>query len=132
MSWYLIMVSWEMDDEIRAIHKFKNLYRYLSPLTPTDVKIDQKVKDWVGPIPELGGDDDPRRDIVDGSLKPLNLNGSRKFVIIFKIKPDRSHRIVTEISARISLNAPIKVEIFPATYVHDLVRVLAENTSSSE
>ena len=121
-NWFLIMVSWEENAVSEAIERFYAVYRYLFALGPPDA-ISAEMKEKIKPIP-LGGDEDPRNDIVKESLKPLNLTGERKFVIILQIRPGKSNRVLQELSARITLNAPITVKIFPATYVHDLIGIL--------
>lgn len=121
MNWFLIMVSWEMSADQEAVRRFHKVYKYLTMKAP-GVNKDLARKDYNKIYPEDPiGDDDPVYEIVDNSLKPLNLIGRRKFIIICQTP---SNRVLQRLSKMISLEAPISVEIFPATYVTELVDIL--------
>jgi hypothetical protein len=114
-SWFLIMASWQMGADLEAIQRFHEVYKYLRILTP-------------GPERQAALDglprEDPRLSLVPDSLKSLNLIGRRQFVIVCQIKSENCNRILQELSKIIILEARISVEIFPATYVHDLNTML--------
>jgi len=117
-SWFLIMASWEIGADDKAVQRFHEVYEYLLPLAPTDdPELRQKA---LAALPK----DDPRSTLVADSLKSLNLIGRRKFVIICQILNDKSNKWLQKLSKMISLGAHINVEIFPATYVHDLEAIL--------
>jgi hypothetical protein len=120
-NWYLIMCSWETGADDEAVQRFHHLYTYFSILTPTK---DPKVREDA--LAKLKSHDphDPRLTLVPESLKSLNLIGRRKFVIICQITSENCNRELQTLSREISLGAPVSVEIFPATYVHDLIGVL--------
>jgi hypothetical protein len=106
-NWFLIMVSWDWDADQDAIRKFQWVYKYLNAY---NVKAEwDKVKA-----------DDPRKAIDFDSLKALNLIGQRKFVIIGRT---RSNVVLQEISANITLQTAIRVDVFPATYVHEFKKI---------
>ena len=121
-SWFMIMVSWEMGADGEAVQRFHQVYKYLNLRAPgMDENEDkrkeaEKVYNESYPKDPLV-EDDPVYDIVQGSLKPLNLIGRRKLVIICQTP---SNRVLQRLSKMISLNAHISVEIFPATYVTEL------------
>jgi hypothetical protein len=120
-NWFLIMCSWEMGADAAAIQRFHDVYDYLRILSPPD-EVRQKA------LAELALKDpnDPRLTLVPESLKSLNLIGRRKFVIICQTTTNNCNRVLQALSRIISLEAPISVEIFPATYVHDLINLLPE------
>ena len=64
---------------------------------------------------------DPLFDLDSDSFKALNLIGRRQFVIIGQAT---SNRLQQKLALDIGLGTRIKVEVFPATYVHDLRTVL--------
>ena len=111
VDWFVIVSSWEAGADDAAVQRFHDVYQYLNVLAP-----DYREK-------ALAGLDknDPRRDIVPETLRALNLIGRRKFMIICQT---RSNRVLQELSKKISLGAPVNVEIFPATNVHDLEALL--------
>lgn len=115
-NWFLIMCTWEMGADDIAVQRFHDLYDYLRILAPPD-DVRQKALDA---LPR----DDPRLTLVPDSLKSLNLIGRRTFVIVCQIISEKSNKLLQELSKRMSLGAPISVEIFPATFVHDLLDVL--------
>jgi hypothetical protein len=119
-NWFLIMCSWEMGADDEAIQRFHEVYKYLIPLAPTD---DPEVRQQaLAALPK----DDPRLTLVPDSLKSLNLIGRRKFVIICQIISPNCNKFLQKLSRMISLRASISVEIFPATFVHDLKAILPE------
>jgi len=122
-NWFLIMASWEMGADAEAIQRFYDVYHYLLPLAPSDA-IPGEIRDRIKEDPILDPDD-PRSSLVPTSLKSLNLIGRRKFVIIGQTTSNNSNRVLQALSRKISLGAPINVEIFPATYVHDLIGILS-------
>jgi len=102
-NWFLIMCSWDWNADKDALEKFQWVYTYLNLYnTPAEWKKVHK--------------DDPRRAMDFRSLKALNLIGQRKFVIIIQTS---SNNVLQKISSEITLGTAIKVEIFPATYVHE-------------
>jgi hypothetical protein len=121
-NWFLIMVSWEAGADAEAIQRFYDVYDYLLPLAPANV-IPEEIRDRVKADP-IQSPDDPRLGLVPASLKSLNLIGRRKFVIIGQTTSNNSNRVLQALSRKISLGAPISVEIFPATNVHDLIGIL--------
>jgi hypothetical protein len=125
-NWFLIMCSWEMGEDAEAVQRFHAVYEYFTPLTPTDNPEGRQE------ALALLAKDDPRLSLVPDSLKSLNLIGRRKFVIICQIISENSNRVLQALSRKISLGAPISVEIFPATYVHDLTNILPERRAVSE
>jgi len=117
-SWFLIMASWEIGADDKAVQRFHEVYEYLLPLAPTDdPELRQKA---LAALPK----DDPRSTLVADSLKSLNLIGRRKFVIICQIISPNCNKLLQTLSRMIILDAPINVEIFPATFVHDLNAIL--------
>jgi len=125
-SWFLIMVSWEMDADGDAVKRFHQVYNYLNLRAPgmdkneEDRKAAESLYNKHYPEDPLV-EDDPVYDIVEGSLKPFNLIGRRKFVIICQTP---SNRVLQRLSKMISLNVRISVDIFPATYVTELRDIL--------
>lgn len=108
-NWFVIMCSWELGADDEAVKRFNKLYEYLDVLRDTE---------W---LKAAQGSKDLRLDLNSESILALNLIGRRKFLIICQA---RSNRVMQELSKMISLRAPIKVEIFPATNVHDLYNIL--------
>ncbi len=126
MNWFLIMVSWEMGADEVAVSRFHQVYMYLNVRAPGMDEDKRKRREAEDAYNECYKDDpivtdDPVYDIVVGSLKPFNLIGRRKFVIICQTP---SNRVLQRLSKMISLKAPINVEIFPATYVTELRDIL--------
>lgn len=123
-NWFLIMVSWEMGADDEAVQRFSQVYMYLNIRAP-DIKEDEQKKrqeEYNKSYPDDPvREDDPVYEIVQGSLKPLNLIGRRRFVIILQTK---SNKVLQRLSKMISLHAHITVEIFPATYVTELRGIL--------
>jgi hypothetical protein len=105
-----------MGADEEAVKRFYEVYKYLRILAPPD-DVRQKA---LAALPK----DDPRLTLVADSLKSLNLIGRRKFVIVCQIISPNCNKVLQELSKMISLYAPINVEIFPATYVHDLEAIL--------
>jgi hypothetical protein len=124
-NWFLIMASWGIDADEKAKERFYDVYDYLRLLAPPEKipKVMQGIK-----RDSVPGEDDLLMDIVPGSLKSLNLIGRRKFVIVCKIKPSGGNRLLQTLSKKISFGAPISVEIFPATDVHDLIGIMPPET----
>jgi len=113
-NWFLIMCSWDWDADKVALEKFQWVYNYLNIYNTPEWK-------------ELR-DDDPRKAMDFESLKALNLIGKRKFVIIGQTS---SNNVLQKISSEITLGTAIKVDIFPATYVHDFKKIsMTENLRS--
>ena len=110
-SWFLITCSWEPDADADAVNKFGGVYDYLNLLTD-----DNKLKEFRNKNPT-----DPLFDLDSDSFKALNLIGRRQFVIIGQAT---SNRLQQKLALDIGLGTRIKVEVFPATYVHDLRTVL--------
>lgn len=110
-SWFLIRCSWEPDADGDAVTKFGEVYDYLNQLTD-----DKKMAELKNNKP-----DDPLFDIDSDSFKALNLIGRREFVIIGQAT---SNRLQQHLALMIGLRTHIKVEVFPATYVHDLHKVM--------
>jgi hypothetical protein len=118
-SWFLIMVSWEAGADAAAQERFKEVFEYLNIFKSEDPKArDEKLKELEKKHPA-----DPRLEVVPDSLKALNLIGRRKFVIIFQTK---SNKVLLALSKMISWSGPISVEIFPASYVFEVERILSE------
>lgn len=110
-SWFMIMCSWEPDADGEAVKKFGAVYDYLQLLTD-----DQKLTEFENRNP-----DDPLFDLDLDSFKALNLIGRHQFVFIGQAT---SNRLQQKLALDIGLGTHIKVEVFPATYVHDLRKVL--------
>ena len=108
-NWFLIMVSWDWNADQDAIKKFQWVYNYLNAY---NVK-EQWKKISANP-------NDPRNALDFDSLKALNLIGQRKFVIIGQTT---SNKVLQEISSNVTLETAIRVDVFPATYVHEFTRV---------
>jgi hypothetical protein len=124
--WFMIMVSWDIGADSEAVQRFAKVYLYLNVRAPymDDHKDEQAaaVKTYNEAYkddPIVG--DDPIHEIVSGTLKPFNLIGRRRFVILLQTS---SNRVLQRLSKMISLYAPIRVEIFPATYVTELKDIL--------
>ncbi len=114
-NWFVILCSWELEAEDEAVERFNDVYEYLNILRNARWLDEQEKL-------ELGGKDTDTRYALDrDSLKALNLIGRRKFVFVFQSK---SHKILLELSKRIGLNSPIKVEVLPAVHVHDVYGAL--------
>jgi len=104
-SWFIIMCSWESEADDEAVPIFKEVYeKYLSILTKGG---------WRDQLE----DTDPRLDLDSDSFKAINLIGRRQFVIIGQAT---SNKVQQHLALMIGLGTRIKVEVFPATYVHDL------------
>ena len=110
-SWFMIVCSWEPEEDDDAVKKFGAVYDYLQPLND-----DKTLKEFENEIP-----DDPLLDLDPDSFKALNLIGRRQFVLIGQAT---SNRLQQKLALEIGLGTRIKVEVFPATYVHDLRGVL--------
>lgn len=110
-SWFMIMCSWESDADADAVTTFGAVYDYLNLLTD-DVEL-KKFKSE--------NQNDPLFDLDSGSFKALNLIGRHQFVFIGQAT---SNRLQQKLALDIGLGTHIKVEVFPATYVHDLRNVL--------
>lgn len=110
-SWFLIMCSWEPDVDSDAVAKFGAVYDYLEILTDDKMLAEFKNKN----------PDDPIFDLDSDSFKALNLIGKRQFVIIGQAT---SNRLQQKLALEIGLGTRLKVEVFPATYVHDLRAVM--------
>ena len=106
-SWFLIMCSWEPDADVEAQTKFRDVYGYLEVL-----KDDTDLKKYITENPN-----DPLCDLDSNSFKALNLIGRRQFVMIGQAK---SNKLQQKLALDIGLGTHIKVEVFPATFVHDL------------
>lgn len=111
-NWYVILCSWELEDEEEAVTRFNDFYLYLDKLR------DEK---W---IRDESNSEDIRLHLDDDSLLALNLIGRRKFLIVCQSK---SHKILLELSKRIGLRSPVKVEVLPAVHVHDVYGALSPN-----
>ena len=97
-SWFLIVISWEWDQDKDAILKWKQVYNFLK-------------RPKKGPV-------DPLRDeISDDGLIALNLIGKRQFVIAGQ---SMTNKPLQKISSMIALNTGIEVEVFAATNVFEL------------
>ena len=98
-DWFFIMCSWEQPDDREAMDKWIEVYNFFirAPADPTKVY-------------------NARDDIADQGLIALNLIGKRKFVIAGQT---RSNKALQEISSMITLQSPIKVDVFAATNVYD-------------
>jgi len=110
-SWFLILCSWEPEEDDAAVKKFGAVYNYLEPLT--DVKMLTEFKN--------NNPNDPLCDLDPDSFKALNLIGRRQFVMIGQAK---SNRLQQKLALDIGLNTRVSVEVLPATFVHDLRGVL--------
>lgn len=96
-NWFLIQCSWEYDADSIALAKWQEVYDWFKPDNPKD-------------IPPL------REEIANEGLLALNLIGKRKFVIAGQAK---SNKPLQELSSMITLNTPIKVDVFAATNVFE-------------
>lgn len=110
-SWFLIMCSWEPDADGEAQTKFGEVYRYLQVLMD-----DKQLEDFKNNNPN-----DPLCDLDSNSFKALNLIGRRQFVIIGQAT---SNKLQQKLALDIGLGTRIKVEVFPATFVHDLHKIM--------
>jgi hypothetical protein len=108
-NWFLIMCSWDWNADADALKKFQWVYRYLNVYNDKD--------EWQKLV---NNPNDPRNAMDFGSLRALNLIGKRIFVIIGRTT---SNNVLQEISSNITLETAIRVELFPATYVHTFARV---------
>ena len=118
-NWFLIECSWQMGADDEAVKRFRDVYTYLLPLTPTEKPEERKAA-----IERAAKEDPLLLNVVPDSLKSLNLIGRRKFVIICQIISPNCNKLLQTLSRMIILDAPINVEIFPATFVHDLNAIL--------
>jgi hypothetical protein len=111
-NWFLIMCSWDWNADQDAIKKFQWVYNYLNAY---NVK-----EQWK----RISANVDDFRNALDfDSLKGLNLIGQRKFVIIGRTT---SNKVLQEISSNVTLGTAIRVDVFPATYVHEFATVNIE------
>ena len=110
-SWFLILCSWEPEEDDAAVKKFGAVYDYLQPLTD-----EKKLAGFKKDNP-----DDPLCDLDPDSFKALNLIGRRQFVLIGQAT---SNRLQQKLALDIGLGTRISVEVLPATFVHDLRTVL--------
>jgi len=104
-NWFLIMCSWDWDADKMALERFQWVYNYLNAYN--------NAEEWKKITADAN---DPRNAMDFESLKALNLIGQRKFVIIGRTT---SNKVLQRISSEITLGTPIRVDIFPATYVHE-------------
>ena len=110
-SLFMIVCSWEPEEDAIAVERFGKLYGYLNMLNNSDkLAALQKQNPY-----------DPLFDIDADSFKAINLIGRREFVLIGQAS---SNRLEQRIALDIGLGSRIKVEVFPATYVHDLRSIL--------
>jgi hypothetical protein len=93
-NWFLIMCSWECDHDKDAMETWKEVYNVFIDKTRVE----------------------KNPDIHPDGLLALNLIGQRKFVIAAQI---RSNAVLQQISAMITLEKGIKVDVFPATNVFE-------------
>jgi hypothetical protein len=108
-NWFMIMVSWDWNADQDAISKFQWVYNYLNAYNVPEKW--EKIK----------ADPNDHRNAIDfESLKAINLIGQRKFVIIGRTA---SNKVLQEISANITLHTAIKVDVSPATYVHEFTKI---------
>jgi hypothetical protein len=114
-SWFLMMFSWEPGADVEAEERFIKAYKYLDELSADD---------WRDKLDT----DDPRLDLDSESLRALNLIGRRKFVVIGQ---STSNRVLQELALKVGLGAPIKVEVFPATFVHDLYKIMPSTQATT-
>ena len=110
-SWFMIVCSWEPEEDDAAVQKFEAVYDYLQPLN--DYKTLEEL--------ESNHPDDPILDLDPDSFKAINLIGRRQFVMIGQAK---SNRLQQKLALDIGLKTRISVEVIPATFVHDLRTVL--------
>jgi hypothetical protein len=109
-NWFVIVCSWDLEAEGEAIERFEHTYHYLNKL---------REPGWLE-----NNKNDPRAALDVDSLKALNLIGRRKFVIVCQT---RSHKVLLELSKRIGLRSPVKVEVLPASHVHDVFGAVASD-----
>ena len=114
-SWFLITCSWEPGADVEAEDRFIKTYKYLDELS-TD--------GWRDKLDT----DDPRLDLDSESLRAFNLIGRRQFVVIGQT---RSNRVLQELAIKIGLGAPIRVDVFPATLVHDLYNIMPSTQATT-
>jgi 3-dehydroquinate dehydratase len=100
-NWFLIMCSWGENADKDALEKFQWVYRYFNAYDGRDAN-------------------DLRNAMDFASLKALDLIGQRKFVIIGRTT---SNRVLQKISANVTLETAIRVDVFPATYVHEFAKL---------
>ena len=110
-SWFMLMVSWEPEVDDEAVIRFEEVYKYLKVLT-SDKELEKL---------EAAEPDDPRLDVDPDSFKAINLIGRRQFVMLGQSK---SNRLQQNLALMIGLRSCIKVDVFPATLVHDLQKVM--------
>jgi len=108
-NWFLIMCTWDRDADKDAIDKFQWVYNYLNARN----------------VPEqwktISANANDFRNALDfDSLKALNLIGQRKFVIIGRTL---SNNVLQVISSNVTLETSIRVDVFPATYVHEFAKL---------
>jgi hypothetical protein len=108
-NWFLIMCSWDWNADQDAFKKFQWVYNYLNAYNVKDL--------WE----KISADPNDHRNALDfDSLKGLNLIGQRKFVIIGRTT---SNKVLQEISSNVTLQTSIRVDVFPATYVHEFAKI---------
>ena len=100
-NWFLIMCSWDGNADKDALEKFQWVYHYFNAYDSRDAN-------------------DLRNAMDFASLKALDLIGQRKFVIIGRTT---SNRVLQKISSNVTLETAIRVDVFPATYVHEFARL---------
>jgi hypothetical protein len=110
-SWFMIMCSWEPDEDDIAVKRFEEVYTYLKVLNA-----DQELEKLKASKP-----DEPRLDVDPDSFKAINLIGRRQFVMLGQAK---SNRLQQHLALMIGLRSRIRVDVFPATLVHDLQKVM--------
>lgn len=108
-NWFVIMCSWDWNADEHALKRFQWVYHYFNAYNVPD--------EWKK---VLADPNDARNAIDFESLKALNLIGQREFVIIGRTS---SNRVLQEISSNITLNTAIRVDVFPATYVHEFAKI---------
>ena len=108
-NWFLIMCSWDWNADKGALERFQWVYNYLNAYNNEEER--KKI---------TADANDPRNALDFESLKALNLIGQRKFVIIGRTT---SNKVLQEISSNITLETAIRVDVFPATYVHEFARI---------
>jgi len=110
-SWFMIMCSWEPEADEEAVKIFDRTYQYLKALTSDKLLDELRNKNA----------DDPLFDLDTDSFKAINLIGRRQFVMIGQ---SRSNRLQQKLALDIGLGTRVKVDVFPATFVHDLEEVM--------
>ena len=108
-NWFMITVSWDWNADQDAINKFQWVYNYLNAYN-----VPEKWR-------KIKADPNDYRNAIDfDSLKAINLIGQRKFVIIGRTT---SNKVLQEMSSNITLHTAVKVDFFPATYVHEFTTI---------